>query len=208
MKKVICLILSIIITALSTAAFAENKDDGKGVLDSINDAWQSLAEETGGAWEEVGDSAVALWESLVSAASETWSWTKDYFSGKYDEVLDGIPGFVDNMNVWLAETGVSALSVLKDAFDNVAAELDMKAEEVSALWNAIDDYAETNEIKKTDVIKLTLAALVQIDSDKADTDKPMSEKVIDWFNDNGITDQTTADAAIAALREALVSESE
>ncbi len=200
----------------ATADFAETAWDA--TTNAAEVAWDATTGAVGTAWDATTDFAESAWNATTNAAENVWDTT----TGAVVTAWDATTGFA--VNVWSATTDAAvgawnwagnlihviredSMDALTEAFSITAENLGIDNITTEKIWNYAMEYAAAHGIRKEDMAKLAIAALVQIAS-TAENIATIAEDVIRYIQTIGINSQETADVAVDALEDALEAASE
>ena len=158
--------------------------------DALGQAWDEVSNAASEAWdvasEVAGEALGQAWDNVKRAAAEAWDEAGVYLSEKRVE-----------FTVWMSLSGSDALGALKEAYDEMTAELGIDADRATGLWLQCMDYADAHGIARVTLAKLTLATLACVQSAYPDGD--LAQIASEMLLGGDIADQSTAEAALASL---------
>ncbi|MBQ4156827.1 MAG: hypothetical protein IJD86_01610 [Clostridia bacterium] len=193
-------------------AWSALQDAAEDALDDLGGAWDEAKEELDEAWDEAkdeideawriaGDAAGEAWDEMKAAASEAWDIADSFFKENGDELIaaaeEQLTAFVD----WLANAGDRAVSAVQAGFEAMLKELEIDQAQVDQLWTSVKAYAKECAIEIRDMATLVIAAVIQVAEDAEDGN--LTESVMDYIEENGITDQETAEQALKEIEKSI-----
>ena len=232
MKRVLSILLAIAVmmSALSLPVFAEDEESSglwnsaKGlfgnavstVTEAATNAYDSAADALGDKTEYLGGKLNDLLANANGAFSSAKEWTKAFIDEQGKTVSATAGTAYENLGDWLSVTGDTSMDVLHVAFNSVAASMGIVGDSATELWNTIQYYAEINNITPATMVKLALSIMTMVVLSRTKLDNTsvggaandaaseyVEETLKLWLENFNITDQESADKALAEITESV-----
>lgn len=228
MKRIISIILSVAIIAMSLSlpVFAEDKESNDtissvkdffgsaaaGIADAAADVFNTASGTLSEKADALGVKLSDLLENANGVFSSASEWTRAFISEQGDHISEAAAASYENLSSWLSVSGENSLDVLHIAFDNVAKSMGIVGDSAEKLWDTIQYYAEINNITPATMVKLALSIMTMIlVSHVVGKDTRVGQAAEDyvintltiWFESFHVTDQESADKALAEITESV-----